>query len=280
MPKLSLHVESKLRSELKERGDRCRRDTDWNQIGRADIAFLSRSALVKTYIDHGSQPSHFWYLPARIACGFIALCRRDSTAPGRAGLIASDATPRSTRGRAFFDYARWEAVPVAFKQAWRKRPTAYARPRSLYSTNFLYIQRRPSWRRQTLRFAELSRRRFQSDQSVCGDSNLGTRCVAALFNPVELQQTVERFDRRPVRAIGPAISKCQTAGGPGPDVVDYLVHSVSLGRCSALHDVSVERSHRAYVRRTEGALNRTQCDTEFSAPDHVARQLQSMSMNA
>jgi hypothetical protein len=58
MPKLSLHVESKLRSELKERGDRCRRDTDWNQIGRADIAFLSRSALVKTYIDHGSQPSH------------------------------------------------------------------------------------------------------------------------------------------------------------------------------------------------------------------------------
>jgi hypothetical protein len=138
-----------------------------------------------------SAVPHFWYLPARIACGFIALCGRDSTAPGRAGLIASDATPRSTRGRAFFDYARWEAVPVAFKQAWRKRPTAYARPRSLYSTNFLYIQRRPSWRRQTLRFAELSRRRFQSDRSVCGDSNLGTRCVAALFNPVELQQTVE-----------------------------------------------------------------------------------------
>jgi hypothetical protein len=40
----------------------------------------------------------------------------------RKGLIASDATPRSTRGRAFFDYARWEAVPVALKQAWRKRP--------------------------------------------------------------------------------------------------------------------------------------------------------------
>jgi hypothetical protein len=42
MPKLSLHVESKLSSELKERGDRCRRDTDWNQIGRADLAFLNR----------------------------------------------------------------------------------------------------------------------------------------------------------------------------------------------------------------------------------------------
>jgi hypothetical protein len=59
-----------------------------------------------------SAVPHFWYLPARIACGFIALCRRDSTAPGRAGLIASDATPRSTRRRAFFDYARWEAVQL------------------------------------------------------------------------------------------------------------------------------------------------------------------------
>jgi hypothetical protein len=98
--------------------------------------------------------------------------------------------------------------------------------------NFLYIQRRPSWRRQTLRFAELSRRRFQSDQSVCGDSNLGTRCVAALFNPVELQQTVEHSiaDR-----YGQSVPQFPNAR---PQVVQDL--TLSTIRCIRFHWVVVQ----------------------------------------
>jgi hypothetical protein len=98
--------------------------------------------------------------------------------------------------------------------------------------NFLYIQRRPSWRRQTLRFAELSRWRFQSDQSVCGDSNLGTRCVAALFNPVELQQTVEHSiaDR-----YGQSVPQFPNAR---PQVVQDL--TLSTIRCIRFHWVVVQ----------------------------------------
>src|ERR1700742_2271442 len=126
----------------------------------------------------------------------------------------------------------------------------------------------------SLRFARLSGRRFQSDQSVCGNPNLGTRRITAPFNPVELQQTLEHSIADRYRQSVPQ----------SPNARPQMVEDLTLPtiRCIRFHQVvvrpfatsTIEQSHRAYSRRDR--LIERNADTEFSAPDHVAGQLQSI----